>query len=135
MTDRQRAFVSSLVYVVKNKRFNSNHSIGVKRLPDGAVMYEFRGKWLKDSISIQDDKYHRAFDSDFLSNPWGVKVRWQGKLATATLKIVIPEDGSQFYGHDGDYYRFEGTYYAPSSNVEIRDQSQDRYKYAYRIIW
>lgn len=136
MTDRQRAFVSALVYVMKNKKFHSNHSVGVKRLPDGALMYEFRGKWLKDSISLRDDKYISITDSDFYNKPWGVMIRWQGiKLGTANIKILIPDDGSQFSGHDGEFERFEGTYYSPSDSIEIRDYSQDKYKYTYRITW
>ncbi len=135
MTDRQRAFISAVVYIVKNNRFAPHHSVGVKRLPDGAVMYEFSGEWLKDSFSVRDDKYNRIIDSEFYQNPWGVNFRWQGSLRTVYLKLIIPEKGSNFYGQDGDYFRFEGTYYAPSTTVEIRDQSQDKYKYVYRITW
>ncbi|KUK79692.1 MAG: hypothetical protein XD95_0197 [Microgenomates bacterium 39_7] len=135
MTDRQRAFISAVVYVVKNNKFRSYHSAGVKRLPDGAVMYEFSGEWQKNSISVRDDKHNRAVDSDFFENPWGVKFRWQGSLRTVYLKLIIPKDGSSFYGQDGDYFRFDGTYYSPSNIVEIRDQSQDKYKYVYRINW
>jgi len=135
MTDRQRAFIATVVYVVKNGKFNHHHSVGVKRLPDASLMYEFRGEWEKDSFSIRDDKYNRVIDSDFFDNPWGVKFSWQGRLRTVYLKLIIPKDGSSFYGQDGDYFKFDGTYYAPSDTVEIRDQSQDKDKYIYRIYW
>lgn len=135
MTDRQRAFICAAVYVVKNKRFTPYHSIGVKRLPSGAKMYEFSGEWQKDSFSVKDDKYNKVVDSDFYDKPWGVKLRWQGTLRTVDLKLKVPEGGSRFYGEDGDYFKFEGTYYAPSNTVEIRDQSQDKLKYVYSITW
>ncbi len=135
MTDRQRAFIAALAFIVKNSKFTSNHRVGVKRIPDGAYMYEFRGEWLKDSLSILDDKYNRVYNGSFYEDPWGVKARWQGKLGVDDLMIRIPVKGSNFYGHGDDYARFEGTYYAPSYDVEIRDQSQDRYKYVYRITW
>lgn len=135
MTDRQRAFVSAMVYVAKNARFASYHSIGVKRMPDGLKMYEFRGEWRQDSISVQDDKYNRAYDRQYYSNPWGIEVNWIGQRSSDYLRIRVPLDGSRFYGLDGDYFKFEGSYYAPSTQVEIRDTSQDRYQYAYRISW
>lgn len=135
MFDRQRAFVCALVYVVRNHRFHSYHSIGVKRLPDAARMYDFRGEWLKDSLSIQDDKYNKVIDREFLSNPYGVKVQWIGHRRTAEIKAKISPDESKFWGHDADYYRFEGVYYPPSDKVEIRDTSTDKYKYVYRIVW
>jgi hypothetical protein len=135
MIDRQRAFVSALVYAVKNQRFTNYHSIGVKRLPDGARMYEFRGQWQKNSLSIQDDHYNKIIDSQFYDNPWGVEVTWIGKRRSERIKIKIPHESTRFYGIDGEYFRFEGAYYAPSDKVEIRDSSQDTYKYVYRILW
>lgn len=133
MIDRQRAFVCALVYVIKNKRFCNYHRIGVKRIPDGARMYEFNGTWQKDSISVQDDKYNKVIDNRFYENPYGVQVRWVSR--SQDLKIRASLKDSHFYGQDGEYYRFEGDYYSPGSKIEIRDRSTDRYKYAYRIMW
>ncbi len=134
MTDRQRAFISSLVYTYKNQRFTNYHRLGVKRMPDGARMYEFKGEWLLDSLSIQDDKYNKAYDSRFYQKPYGLELTWVGKRRSETLKLRLP-DGSHFYGQDGEYFRFEGWYYKPSDKVEIRDSSQDKDKYAYRVTW
>jgi len=135
MTDRQRAFVCSLVYVARNDKFTNYHSIGVKRLPDGAVMYEFKGSWEKDSLDTRDDKYNRMMDDEYFQNPYGIKIKWFGQRRTERIKLKMPLDQTQFRGIDGDYYRFEGTYYHLSDKIEIRDYSQDRYKYVYRIIW
>ena len=135
MLDRQRAFTCALVYLVKNQKFTNYHSVGMKRLPDGARMYEFRGKWLKNSLSIQDDRYNKIIDSQYYENPWGVEINWIGKRCSERIKIMIPQDSTRFYGMDGDYFRFEGTYYAPSDKIEIRDSSQDALKYVYRALW
>lgn len=136
MTDRQRAFVSALVYLVKNNLFAGSHGIGVKPMSSGATPYEFRGEWKKDSILVRDDKHNRAEATSFSSNQWGAKISWQGRISSADIDIKIPEGSSQFSGHyNADYSNFEGTYYAPSDTVEIRDHSQDKDKYYYRIIW
>jgi len=135
MTDRQRASLAAIVYTVRNRRFFSWHRIGVKRLPGGAHMYEFNGKIMPDSIDVNDDKYNKIMDRGYLSNPWGVKYDFIGKRGTDQIKLVLPEKSVNFYGYDGDFSRFEGTYYAPSDIVDIRDYSQDKDKYVYRIIW
>jgi hypothetical protein len=98
-------------------------------------MYEFRGQWQKNSLSVQDDRYNKIIDSQFYDNPWGVEVTWIGKRRSERIKIKIPHESTRFFGTDGEYFRFEGTYYAPSDKVEIRDSSQDAYKYVYRILW
>ena len=133
MTDRQRAFISALVSVVKTKRFSKYHRLGVKRLPEESVMYEFRGTWLPESISIYDDKNNSIYDDQFLTNPWGVKFAWQGSKRTERLKVLMPE-GFGFYGEDGDFFSFTGNFLSPDK-VEIRDNSQDKDKYVYRITY
>jgi|GEM_PF-2106844 len=136
MTNRQRAFVSALVYLVKNNLFTGSHRIGVKSMASGATPYEFSGVWKKDSILVRDDNRNRAEATSFSSNQWGAKIRWQGSISNADIDIRIPEGSSQFYGrYSADYSNFEGTYYAPSDTVEIRDHSQDKDKYYYRIDW
>ncbi len=135
MIDRQRAFVACLVYIARNQRFTSYHRLGVKRLPDGAHMYEFKGEWNKRSLSIQDDRYNKVIDDQYYDNPYGVQVTWIGKRRSERIKIRAPFDSTRFYGTDGDYYRFEGKYYTPSDKVEIRDTSRDVYKYVYRVVW
>ncbi|MGD9129173.1 MAG: hypothetical protein PVJ09_01670 [Candidatus Woesebacteria bacterium] len=136
MTDRQRALVSSIVYVFRNRRFFNWHRIGVKRVPDGAKMYEFNGKVMLDSVDLQDDKYHKIIDQDLrLDSPIVIKLEFLGKRGTDLLKIQLYKDSSNFYGEDGDLFKFEGQYYKNSDQIEIRDYSQDKDKYVYRIIW
>ncbi len=134
MTDRQRALISTIVYVVRNRRFFSWHRIGARRL-DGAKMYEFNGELLPDSIDLKDDRYNKIIDENYLENPWGVRLQFIGRKVTDRIKLIIPESSVDFRGEDGDYFRFEGRYYANDDKVEIRDYSQDRDKYVYRIIW
>lgn len=134
MTDRQRALVSTIVYVVRNRRFFSWHRIGARCL-NGAKMYEFNGELLPDSIDLKDDRYNKIIDENYLENPWGVKLQFIGRKVTDRIKLLIPEQSVDFRGEDGDFCRFEGRYYANDDKVEIRDYSQDRDKYVYRIIW
>lgn len=133
MTDRQRAFIAALVYVTHNQYYSGYEDYGVKRLPDGLNMYYFRGVWLRNDLAIDDDKYHKILDYQYFDDPYGVDVTWIGQKRTDTLRIKIPKDNSRFYGYDGDYFQFEGTYYRPDDEVKIRDTSQDRYEYAYQI--
>jgi len=135
MTDRQRAFICTLVYVFKNKRFFGWHRIGVKRIPDGAKMYEFHGEIKPDTISIQDDRYNRAVDDRFFTNPWGAEVSWIGKRRTDRLKVKSSEGSTSFSGVGTEYSNFDGQYYPPEDKIKIRDYSQDRQEYVYRITW
>ncbi|MBD3250774.1 MAG: hypothetical protein GF381_04390 [Candidatus Pacebacteria bacterium] len=135
MTDRQRAFLCALIYTVKNDRFFNWHRIGVKRVPDGARMYDFHGEIKPDSISIEDDRYNKAYDQRFLENPWGVELKWVGSRRTDDLKIRSSQGATTFYGVGTDYYKFEGWYYRLDTEVKLRDYSQDRREYVYRITW
>lgn len=135
MTDRQRALLATMVYTVRNRRFFAWHRVGVKRLPDGVNMYQFSGKLLINEIDLNDEKYNRIIDSTYYDNPWTVKYDFIGKRGTDQIKLVLPAESVNFYGYDGDLFRFEGTYYAPADTVDIRDFSQDKDKYVYRIIW
>lgn len=133
MTDRQRAFVSALTYVVKLNNFVDYHRVGVRRLPLEVMMYEFRGAWQKNNLSIYDDKENKIHSHQFYKDPWGVQITWQGKKRTEQLKIILP-DGLSIRGEDGDYFKFNGRYYSPDK-VEIKDYSQDTDRYVYRVVW
>ena len=136
MTDRQRAFVSALVYLVKNNLFTKERRIGVKPVSSGGTPYEFKGIWQKDFIEVRDDKHYHADSKSFSSNQWGAKIRWQGSISSADIYIEIPEGSSSFSGsYNKDYSTFVGTYYPPSDTVMIQDHSQDKDKYYYRIDW
>lgn len=135
MTDRQRALVSSIVYVVRNRRFFTWHRIGVRRIPDGAKMYEFHGELMPQKIDMQDERYQKIMDESYLENPWGVKIQFIGAKATDRIKIIIPENSIEFRGEDGDFFKYEGRCYLNDDKIEIRDYSQDKDKYLYQIIW
>ena len=135
MTGRQRAFIASLVWVVRNQKYHPNHSIGVTVLPENLMLYEFKGEWGKDKLYLRDRIDIVIQGTPNTKEPWSVDVDWQGKrLGYAKLRIVIP-NSSQFYGTGGDYEHFEGTYYPPSDKVEIRDYGSDKYLHAYRLTW
>lgn len=125
----------ALAYVARNQRFTAYRSIGVKRLPEGAAVYEFKGEWRQQSLTVKDDQYNRIIGRTFYEKPYGVAVDWRGQNRSQKLTVKIPLDSSRFSGRDGESYPFEGSYYPPSDTVEIRDRSQNKYKYAYRILW
>lgn len=135
MTDRQRAFISVLVFTVTNRRFFTWHRVGVKRLPDGAQMYEFNGLLMPNEINLQDDRYNKITDRSYQDNPWVVRVDFVSRRGTDLLKLEMPAGSTDFRGEDGDFFRFEGRYFANSDQIEIRDYSQDKDKYLYRIYW
>ncbi|MBD3279689.1 MAG: hypothetical protein GF390_03190 [Candidatus Pacebacteria bacterium] len=135
MTYRQQAAMAAIIYTIKNNRFFNSHNLGVKLIPDGARMYNFSGQITKDSINFRDDKNNRISDSQYYQNPWGVELDYISSRRSDRLKLYLPENSSSFYGKDGDYFRFDGNYYSPSTEVSIRDTSQDRYESVYRITW
>ncbi len=134
MIDRERALIATLVYTFKNKEFFNSHRVGVKRMPDEAKMYEFNGEILPNSINLRDDKYYQANHDEFLTNPTGVKIEFTWRKGSNKIKLLLPE-GYDFRGEEEDGSRFEGRYYPHSDIVEIRDYSQDKDKYVYRIKW
>jgi hypothetical protein len=121
MTDRQRAFISALVYVVKHDEFNQKLRIGVTRTSHGKVDYAFNGCWLGDLISVIDDQYNRVYSYQFYKKPWAVEFTWQGSKSEERLKLTIPE-GRDFYGTDGDKIRFSGQFNSPRT-IKISDRS------------
>lgn len=135
MTDRQRAFLAAIIYVYKNDKFFNWHRIGVKRLPDGAKMYEFNGELKKLSMNLQDERYNKMIDLDYRDDPFTLRFHFIGRRDTDLIKLIMPEKSNDFRGEDGDLFKYEGRYYSPSDQVEIRDFSQDKDKYLYRIIW
>ena len=134
MTDRQRALVATIIYTIRNKRVFAGHRVGVRRISDGVKMYEFNGDINSKFINLRDDRHNRVTHQEFYKNPWGVKIEFIGK-STDRIKILIPKNSVSFHGEDGDYFRFEGRCYLNDDKIEIRDYSQDKDKYLYRVIW
>lgn len=132
MTDRQRAFMAALAYIEKNGKFTDYHRLGVKRLPQEVIRYEFRGTWKPDFISIYDDLNIKINGRQFFDEPWGVEISWQGSKRTEQLKYKSPK-GVSFHGEDGEFFKFTGRFYSPDK-FEIRDYSQDLSRYVYRVI-
>lgn len=134
MTNRQRALVSALVYVVRNRRFFNWHRIGVRDAESGKT-YEFHGEFMPIALNMQDDKYNQIRHQTFYDNPWKVKFSFISRQGTDQIELKIWDKSSSFEGQDGDYYHFDGRCYANSDQVEISDNSQDKRRYLYRIIW
>lgn len=134
MTDRQRAAIAAVVYTIKNKKYFSWHRIGVKRI-DGLTMYDINGELTRHKINLKDDKYYYIRDQQILDDGYHLKIDYQWTKGTDVLELKLKKGSSSFEGYDGDYFRFEGRYFDNSDEVEIRDYSQDKDKYVYRITW
>ena len=132
MTDSQRAFISALAYVFKNEKFANYRRIGVARLPTYARKYAFSGEWKKESIKTQSEEPKALINTvESYSESSGYNLQWTERN-TMYIKLYM-EKGSGFHGRDGDNFKFEGR--VSSMNVEIRDYSQDKDKYFYRVSY
>lgn len=134
MTDRQRALIAALVYTIKNKKYFNSHRIGVRRLPNEAYMYEFNGEILSNSIYLRDEKFNLILHEGYEKDPLKVKIKFIGEIGTERFSLVLPER-NDFEGRVENRDHFEGRYYLNDDLVEIHDDTQDKDKYVYRIIW
>jgi len=133
MTDLQRAFISALVYVYKNEKFSNYKRIGVARLPTYAKKYAFSGEWNKDSIETRSEEEKAMINSiDIYAEPGGYKIEWTER-STVYIEIHM-QKGLGFHGRDGDNFKFEGRL-SSSTTVDVRDYSQDKDKYVYRVTY
>lgn len=141
MTDRQRATVALLSYILKTERYGKNLTVKVSRRDKQNIyQYRFERTFSRDELSlVVQDTYLEIIHDKIYHEKTGKRVNfyYTTKGVKSRMELEVPDDKNIFEGVTPNRNVFRGECITGSGNeieyIKITDPETDIEKYEYVV--